>query len=222
MKGTKDKILDAAEKLFATNGFAGTSLRSVIKAAGVNTASVHYHFGSKDGLVEAVLFRRVAPLNQERLRLLNGLETEYPTGLLPLSEVVRAFLEPVIRAHARLSNEESVDQARMFPRLMGRAVIETGPDVGAFFHRLFGEVLRRFLLALSRAMPDKPPEEVMWRMQSMVGAMVSTIALPTFHGDADQVVPGSSDPDVTLRRLIAFVTAGMQAEVPDTEKKDKH
>ncbi len=61
---TKTLILDTAEKLFATNGFTGTSLRAIIKEAGVNTASVHYHFGSKEGLIEEVLRRRAAPLNE--------------------------------------------------------------------------------------------------------------------------------------------------------------
>lgn len=58
---TKNRILDTAEKLFAKQGFAATSLRAIIKEADVNTASVHYHFGSKEGLIEAVLKRQAAP-----------------------------------------------------------------------------------------------------------------------------------------------------------------
>ena len=57
---TKDRILDVAETLFADNGFAATSLRDITREAGVNIAAVNYHFGSKDGLLGAVLERRIA------------------------------------------------------------------------------------------------------------------------------------------------------------------
>ena len=73
---TKQRILDVAEQLFADNGFAGTSLRRIIAAAEVNLAAVHYHFRSKESLLEAVLMRRMVPLNDERLALLNQLEQE--------------------------------------------------------------------------------------------------------------------------------------------------
>ena len=49
---TKNKILDVAEKLFAENGLQATSLRQIINEAGVNVASVHYHFGSKNVIIE--------------------------------------------------------------------------------------------------------------------------------------------------------------------------
>src|SRR4030095_1134131 len=67
---TKDKILDAAEALFMEHGFEATTLRQITAAASVNLAAVHYHFGSKEELFEAVLTRRLDPMNQERLLLL--------------------------------------------------------------------------------------------------------------------------------------------------------
>ena len=66
---TKQRILDVAEQMFADQGFAGTSLRSIIAAANVNLAAVHYHFKSKEALLEAVVLRRLGPLNQQRLDL---------------------------------------------------------------------------------------------------------------------------------------------------------
>jgi AcrR family transcriptional regulator len=69
-KDTKERILDAAERLFAAHGFAGTSLRAVTKEAGVNLAAVHYHFGTKEDLLRAVLSRIVIPVNRERLEML--------------------------------------------------------------------------------------------------------------------------------------------------------
>jgi AcrR family transcriptional regulator len=54
---TKERILDAAERLFADRGFAATSLRNITGEAGVNLAAVNYHFGSKDALIVAVFER---------------------------------------------------------------------------------------------------------------------------------------------------------------------
>src|SRR5262252_5809342 len=73
---TKDRILDAAEALFMEHGFEATSLRSITAAAGVNLAAVNYHFGSKEELFQAVLTRRLDPMNQERIELLEALERE--------------------------------------------------------------------------------------------------------------------------------------------------
>src|SRR5712691_4179518 len=73
---TKTRILDAAEQLFMEHGFEATSLRSLTTAAGVNLAAVNYHFGSKEELFQAVLTRRLDPMNQERVELLDALERD--------------------------------------------------------------------------------------------------------------------------------------------------
>jgi AcrR family transcriptional regulator len=64
---TRDRILDAAERLFARKGFHGVSVRDITGAADVDVALANYHFGSKQGLLEAVFLRRAADLNAERL-----------------------------------------------------------------------------------------------------------------------------------------------------------
>ena len=71
---TVERILDAAEQLFAEKGFSETSLRLITSKAGVNLAAVNYHFGSKDALFQAVLVRRVEPLNQQCIAELEALE----------------------------------------------------------------------------------------------------------------------------------------------------
>src|ERR1700682_6647964 len=73
---TKARILDAAEALFMEHGFEATSLRTITAAAGANLAAVNYHFGTKEELFEAVLARRLDPMNQERIDLLDKVERE--------------------------------------------------------------------------------------------------------------------------------------------------
>ena len=78
-KATKDRILDAAEERFAEEGF-GTSLRSITSHAGVNLAAIHYHFGSKEALIEALFRRRIEPLNKVRFEMLDELESSPETS----------------------------------------------------------------------------------------------------------------------------------------------
>ena len=206
-KTTKDKILDAAERLFAEHGLAATSLRTVIKNAGVNTAAVHYHFGSKEALVEAVLVRRAAPVNKERLLLLSRAEERCQGGPLPVEAVVEAFVAPVVRAKAGSSRGRGV-----FRQLLARAITEADPEHREMMHRIFGEVLERFTGALARALPGLPVEEIYWRMHFMVGAMALGIAVRSIHLKSKDPRGGRLDSELLLKRLVDFLSGGLRGE----------
>src|SRR5437763_15014706 len=90
--GTQESLLDAAESLFSERGIEAASLRAITEKAKANLAAVHYHFGSKQGLVRAVFSRRLAPRNEERLRRLD-LCLAAGGGV---EEVLRAFLAPAL------------------------------------------------------------------------------------------------------------------------------
>src|SRR6266446_10016180 len=87
---TKIRILDAAEKLFGKNGFDATSLRDITAEAQVNLAAVNYHFQSKDSLIDAIIERRLEPVNRLRLEMLDAAGSS-PT----VEQVVEAFLAPL-------------------------------------------------------------------------------------------------------------------------------
>src|SRR5580700_1224789 len=87
---TKSRILDTAERLFGQKGFEATSLRDITAEAQVNLAAVNYHFQSKDSLMDAVIARRVEPVNQRRFEMLDAAGPS-PT----VEQVLTAFLEPV-------------------------------------------------------------------------------------------------------------------------------
>src|SRR3546814_15017276 len=80
---TKDRILGAAEELFAQHGFAGTSLRQVTSRADVNIAAVNYHFGSKENLVNEVFRRRMDEMSARRLKRLAEAVEQHPCELEP-------------------------------------------------------------------------------------------------------------------------------------------
>src|SRR6266853_3840828 len=88
---TKTRILDSAEKLFGLNGFEATSLRDITAEADVNLAAVNYHFQSKDSLIDAVIARRIEPINKRRLEMLDA------AGPNPsLEQILTAFITPVL------------------------------------------------------------------------------------------------------------------------------
>ena len=202
---TTKRILDAAEQLFAKKGFAGTSLRAVIKAADVNTASVHYHFGSKEGLIEAVLERRAGPVNAERLRRLDALEAAHPNGPLPLEPIIEAFLAPAIRMRFGASRGGAI-----VPRLFGRAMADSDEKLQQIIHGIFESTFDRFARAFARSLPGLPVDAVADRMHFMIGAMAFVVTMPALHRTA------APDPAQTIARLVDFVAGGMRARADAT------
>ncbi len=197
---TKDRILDVAEAVFAETGIKAASLRHVTSAAGVNLAAVNYHFGSKDGLVRAVLLRRFVPLNRARLDRLGAAEKRGIT----VEGILRAFLEPTM---------ELSTTAPTFLGLLGRMQMEADPALKEWFLGQFAEVVARYKAALTRALPRVPVEELFWRMHFVLGAMFHTWTcardLPKLSGGL--VKPG--DPRRMTDRLVAFGAAGLRAPV---------
>jgi len=200
---TRDRILDAAEHLFASRGFSGVSLRAIIKEAGVNTAAVHYYFGSKEGLVMAVLERRAAPVNHARLARLDEIEARHPGGALPVEEVVAAFLRPAVDLY------RAAAERPWLPRLMGRALTEADRDVRAIIFRIFDEVFERFARAFARALPGLSRKELEMRMQFMIGAMVFCVAFSDVPLDIEDNAE-VGDLDRRMQQLVAFIAAGMR------------
>src|SRR5215467_2180302 len=117
MADTKERILDTAEKLFAEHGYGATSLRSIIAGAKVNLAAVHYHFRTKDALLDAVLKRRLEPVNRERLALLDAYEQGAGDGPLRLESVLTALIAPPLG----LARNPAFAG---FMKLMGRVVVD--------------------------------------------------------------------------------------------------
>src|SRR5215813_9612299 len=94
MIDTKQKILDTAERLFGEHGYAATPLRQVIAEAEVNVAAVHYHFGCKEDLLDAVVMRNATPLTEIRLSRLDCVEETAGDGPIEVEKVLECFLLP--------------------------------------------------------------------------------------------------------------------------------
>ncbi len=202
---TRERILDAAERLFAERGVAGASLRAITRAAGVNLAAVHYHFGSKDALVNAVVGRYAGPINERRLARLDALERRYGRRAVPLRRLVAAFVEPVLEGAA------DPVRGRDFTRLMGRLLAEPEYFFGRIAPEQFETVRERFLAAFRRALPRFSSEEVFWRVMFLVGTLAAALRMGEFGPQLSGGRVPPATPEQTRRRLLDFLTAGLRA-----------
>ena len=197
---TKDKIIDIAERLFGEQGYESTSLRHVIFEAGVNLAAVHYHFGSKEELLDAVVLRGATPLNEERIALLDRYEKESAPNPVPVEKVLRAILWPTFRMKGR--NPQFV---KLMGRLHGEGLMP------AMVKRHFQPLVERFMGALRRSLPNLPEEELFWRVQFMFGAMAQVLRGPHLIPTGGFVE--SDDAEAMAERLVGFVAAGFHSPV---------
>ncbi len=196
---TKQRILDTAERLFAAHGFDGTSLRAITAGAGVNIAAVNYHFRSKDSLIEAVLGRRIGPINRRRLEVLARLEQKYAYGPTPLDELLDAFIRP------------AVEGAKDVAPLLGRIYAEPGDLLRRMMQSQMAEIARRFRPAFRRSLPELPLAELAWRVHFVIGTMAHTLAASSL---LEVIAPGMCDPsdtDAVVCRLVRFAGAGLRA-----------
>jgi AcrR family transcriptional regulator len=199
---TKDRILDAAERLLAKKQFDSTSLREITAEADVNLAAVNYHFQSKDALIRAVIARRIGPVNVKRLAMLDAVEAGAGKRPLPIGDLIEAFVRPVIELRGT---------TKTVAPLMGRVFAQSAEFLERFFRENLAEVTQRFLSAFERALPGMPREEVYWRLHFLVGSMAHTM----IAGEFFQMVTGGlcrvDDVDGLVRRMVSVFTAGFQA-----------
>ncbi len=200
MNETKRRILNSAERLIAERGL-DVSLRTITAEAGVNLAAINYHFQSKDTLIDEVIARRIEPINQSRLQMLDELERDYPSGRLPLEGILQAFIAPVIEMKA------GQDVRILFGRLYSL------PD--EFLNRLFTRHLHpifvRFSAAFARAVPEMPLADRLWCLNFTVGSMVHVM---TWSRRISAITDGALDIEDTkalTARMVEFAAAGFRA-----------
>ena len=198
---TKDRILGAAEELFAQHGFSGTSLRQVTSRAEVNIAAVNYHFGSKENLVNEVFRRRMDEMSSHRLEMLRAALAEHPGELEP---ILAAFVEPALAVAADRRGGGA------FVRVVARAYAEQNDNLRRFLSEKYGHVLREFARAMAPCLPQLDKEQLYWRLDFLAGAL--TYAMADFGLiKRPQGVGEHEHRQRAARELIRFAAAGFQS-----------
>lgn len=204
---TKTKILDAADILFAENGFNGTSLREITGQASVNLAAVNYHFGSKKELIKAVMSRymdELSPQLESALSLICEAESK-PT----LKDVFSAFVDPLLSLNDFKENGTST-----FLQLLGRGYSDSQGFLRWFLTTQYPNVFTTFTKAVKIAYPELSTEEMFWRLHFTMGTIVFTMAssealIDIAHNDFNNRL----DIAAVIERVIPYVAAGVGAEV---------
>ncbi|MDG1498672.1 MAG: TetR family transcriptional regulator [Planctomycetota bacterium] len=201
---TAERLLDAAETLFADFGVSGTSLRQITTEAKANLASVSYHFGSKDGLLREVLGRRINPVNEVRMRMLDALEA----GDVPptVEQILDAFLRPIF--------DQAPKARQTFTRLMSRLHHSPDPVAMEYLQEVLGPIAMRTLGALTRALPGVEADRIFLRAHFMIGSMLHCLS----EWDPRDCVPdlpvSNLKQDQLLEELVQFSSAGFMQLVP--------
>ena len=208
------RILDAAENAIAELGFAGASLRHIVLEAQVNLATVYYYFGSKRGLMEAVLKRRFGPLRQEHLALLRQFEEAAKGRPLAVEKILEAMLLPPLRLAAKAPAKQQA-----VTRLIGRIVTEPNPQIQHVLSSQRVEVRTAFLRALQRSLPKAPLPALQWRVEFVWGALAFALCNPRkieieTHGACDP-----KDTDDMLAEMISFFSPGFHALARDAHRR---
>lgn len=202
----REAILDAAEELFSRHGFYGVTTRQVAAEAGVDTALIHYYFGAKRELFEAVFARRAGIVNQMRLDAMARYQAEHD-GRMTAEGVIEAFIGPLID----LSTTEEPGWKSYF-RLV--ALVNNTPAWGGeTMHRFFDPVVTRLVETLKAALPEAEMRDIYWCYQFLTGAMMLALSET---GRIDQLSDGlcrSSDLEAVRARLYAYCAAGLREVV---------
>lgn len=202
---TKEKILDIAEGLFAEHGFNDTSLRAITSKAGVNLASVNYHFGDKKTLVRAVLNRYLEafmPAVQQALQELNS-QDEYQ-----MSEVFESLRTPL-----RALNDVRPNGTSRFMLLIGRGYTDVQGHLRWFITTRYSDVLSLFTQSVMKANPKLTPETLFWRLHFTLGTCVFTMASSQALAEiAESDFGNQVDAKAVVDLLIPYLAAGVAAD----------
>jgi AcrR family transcriptional regulator len=137
---TRERILSAAERLFAERGYEATSIRAIVGKARVNQAAINYHFAGKDGLYREILRTAFRALTEHQLT--HAQETKAMPREQALEAFVRHQLRPLLARDdlsrsIRLFNWEAVRPTAVFRKLMTEEAV---PFIG-----LAVDLMRRFM-----------------------------------------------------------------------------
>lgn len=199
---TKKRILDVAAAQFAERGFNGTSLRNIMREAGVNVAAAHYHFGSKDVIYRAVIDRFVGRVSEHRLKLLdqcNDLPVESP-------EIIECIFHALIAPHINLVREEGGTE---YARIIARYASEPRYLILPLYKDVFEPTRQQFLAALRRVAPGLSDKDLNRSYGFTVAFMATSLVDPTY-ASASGTTSVQDDLEDLIATLVTFAASGFR------------
>ena len=209
---TAARILDSALELFAARGFDAVSVRDIAEHAGANPAAISYYFGAKEQLIQQAIRSVIAPLTALRLAALGEVVARNPDGRIAIDDVVRAMIEPTVRACFTGTGPE-----RHYARIWMLSLSLRQPYIDEVMTEQTDELLQRFVAAMSKALPGRSLASVYWAYDFMIGAMLHILLDPSRNHRLKRVSSGlcdTSNPDDVISELVNFVVRGLHLARP--------
>src|SRR5690606_37232126 len=194
---TQQRILDVAERMFADEGYSRVSLRRITTAADANMAAVHYYFRTKEALLRAIFEARVAPLTEERRRLLAELRQRAGSQPPAVRDILAAFIGPGIRLGR-------TEQGATFNRLSAICSVDPDPAVKDIVFGVHDDVAQSFVQRLQVACPQLDARTFFVRLQCVFGSMMYIRA---DNGRVDRLLDADASHagvDDTLEKMLDF------------------
>lgn len=199
---TREQILASAWKLFTERGFEDVSVRDVTSDAGVNLASVNYHFGSKDGLIQEVVKQVLNPMNVERMELLKKLiEDAGSIEGVSLRQVVECYVRPMVFPEEHGGNHE------ILAMLAARYLIKRNYDIPHSVNQHFADVFQNFVLVIASKVPHMEKDAILRSLMFTVGASLHYESFAEIAQKIKGEEP-SHDREASYSSLINFVLPG--------------
>jgi AcrR family transcriptional regulator len=208
---TRERLIAAAERLFAQRGFASVSVRAIAAEAGVNWSLLGYYFRGKHGLLAEVYRRHGTTLNSERLRLL----TEARRTGLRLEAVIDAFVRPA------LAEIQGADGQNQFSRLRAMLAAEDAPLFVELVAENFDHSSRTFVSALRECLPGLPEDEILWRFHFMLGTIYYSASSPQRIKAFSRGRCDPADIESTVRHLVPFLAAGFRSAAAPAPRRPR-
>lgn len=209
----RERILEAAENLFAVYGYDAVSFRDLTNAAGVSLSAIHYHFGSKEAVFSEVFARRASLLTKRRAGLLEAAR-RYGGQSPSLESILDAFLRPAFEVTRGDRND-------LFNRMRVRVSFERGATTREIVSRAFDENDLIFIDELKAVLPDLTHEDIHWRFHFLVGAMLYTMSN---SGQLEGLSGGTCSPaetDFALASLVKTFSALFRVPSIDRSRTTK-
>lgn len=203
---TRERILDAAERLFSEHGLDGVSMRDIALRAKVQLALANYHFGSKEGLYKAVFRRRIEPISRERrARLARVLERAGPPPAV--EEILDALARPWVELRKRPGGIA-------YARLVARETGDPAESRRGIVKEMLDPIAREFIAALERALPRQPRARINWAYHFFIGALMLILANPQRVKRLSGARCRLDDDETVMREVVGFFSTSFKGSKP--------
>lgn len=203
-RGVRNDIMDAAERVFATLGFAGTTTRAIADAARVNLGLIHYHFSSKEALFQQVIARRSAQVNAHRRTLLGEVLAR------PESVTIERILEALVRPTTELSSAHG-PTGQHYSRIIVQIASGTDERSIHLTGENFNGIALEFIDAMEKHLPGLGRENAAWAYMNAISVSLSMMARTGRVTALSGGLCNEDDTEASIRRTIDYLAAGTRA-----------